>query len=183
MPRCKNCKSRFETRFSTLEKYCWDVDCKTIEAMEKIRKKKDLDAKKQRRELKQKKSDLETVQQMAKRVQKTVNLYVRKRDQGKQCISCNKVLKGKFDAGHYYPAGTCWALRYDLANIWGQCVRCNRDLHANLIEYRKKLILRIGQEELERLDKHCHDIRKFTKHELEVILKTFKKKIKDLGNN
>ena len=36
MKKCRNCSNRFEPRFNTLEKYCWNPECKTIEAMEKL---------------------------------------------------------------------------------------------------------------------------------------------------
>lgn len=180
MPRCKNCRKPFEPRFSTFEKFCWDVQCKTLEGLQKVRERKDMEAKKQRKELKQRKTALETIQQKVKRVQKVVNEYIRKRDKGKPCISCNKILAGKFDAGHYYNSNNHWSIRFDTANIHGQCVRCNRDLHGSLIEYRKKLIHRIGEDELMRLDGVCHNIRKFTKDELETIMTEFKTMIKEM---
>lgn len=180
MPRCKNCKKVFKPRFSTFERFCWDVQCKTIEAMKKVQERKDMEAKKQRKDLRQRKLNLETITQKVLRVQKVVNLYIRKRDAGKPCISCGKKLGGKFDAGHYYNANNHWSIRFDTANIHGQCVKCNRDLHGNLIEYRKRLIQRIGQSELDRLDRVCHNIRKFTKDELETIMTDFKKMIKEM---
>lgn len=180
MPRCKKCKEKFETRFTTLEKYCWNPECKTVEALEKLSKQKKAAEKKQRQNLKERKKAIETVSQLANRVQKLVNEYVRHRDAGKPCISCNKILTGKFDAGHYYNMNNHWNLRYDLQNIWGQCVRCNRSLHGNLIEYRKKLVAQIGEKGLQRLDSECHVIRKFTKPELYEIMDEFKMKLKEI---
>ena len=52
MKKCKNCKERFETRFSTLEKYCWNPDCKTIEAMYKLEKLKKRDLAKNKQKIK-----------------------------------------------------------------------------------------------------------------------------------
>ena len=102
MKKCKNCKKPFKPRFSSLERFCWELECKTIEAMEKVSKIKSMRVKNQKRELKKKKESLETIREMMKRVQKIVNLYVRTRDAGKECCSCDKILKGKFDAGHFW---------------------------------------------------------------------------------
>ena len=52
MPRCKNCRKPFKPRFSTFEKFCWDVQCKTLEGLQKVQERKDMEAKKQRKELK-----------------------------------------------------------------------------------------------------------------------------------
>lgn len=180
MKRCKNCNNRFKPRFSTLERFCWVPECKTMEAMEKLAKIKRMEAKKQRADLKQRKKALETVQNKMKKTQHIVNRYIRERDQGKQCITCAKILVGKFDAGHYYPAGSCFSIRFDPVNINGQCVRCNRDLHGNLIPYRESIKDRWGISELIRLDSMAKTTRKFTRDELDQIADQFKKRTRDL---
>ena len=63
MKRCKNCKTKFEARFSTLERFCWDPECKTIEAMQKLAKIKSMKAKNERDDLRKRKQALETTQQ------------------------------------------------------------------------------------------------------------------------
>ena len=179
MKKCKNCKEKFEPRFSTLEKYCWNPDCKTIEAMaklDKLKKKKSADAKRKRSEIKR---SLETIQQKVQKVQRVVNKYVRLRDQGKTCISCETILKGKFDAGHYYNANQFWNVRFNLININGQCVKCNQHLSGNLIMYRIGLIARHNVEEIWKLDQVARKIRKFTRHELDEIEQEFKFLIKN----
>lgn len=179
MKKCKNCKEGFEPRFSTLEKYCWNPDCKTIEGLLKLEKLKKKDQAKNRKRTKELKQELETIQQKVLRVQRVVNTFVRLRDQGKKCISCTTILKGKFDAGHYYNANQHWNIRFDLKNINGQCVKCNQYLSGNLIFYRFGLIGRIGSKEVIRLDQEAKKIRKFTKFELEEILQEFKFMIKN----
>ena len=180
MKRCKNCKNKFEPRFSTLERFCWDPECKTIEAMDKLAKIKAMQAKKQRADLKKRKEALETLSDKIKKTQKIVNQYVRLRDQGKQCISCTKILTGKFDAGHLYNANNHYNLRFDPVNINGQCVRCNRSLHGNLLAYRQGVKDRWGVSELIRLQAGARIIRKFQKWELDQIADIFKKRIKEL---
>ena len=71
MKRCKNCKSRFEARFSTLERFCWDPECKTIEAMlENLLRSKVCKAKNERDDLRKRKQALETTQQKILKTQK-----------------------------------------------------------------------------------------------------------------
>lgn len=78
------------------------------------------------------------------------NEYIRNRDEGKPCISCGRYYE--LQAGHYYSAGHYPELRFDENNVHGQCVHCNMYLSGNLIEYRKGLIKKIGEKEVERLD-------------------------------
>lgn len=184
MPRCRNCQKKFEIRFTSFEKYCWDPECKTKEAMIKLKKIKEAERKRQKKELLQRKRDLETIQQMIKRVQKVVNRYVRLRDSGKTCISCHRKLKGKFDAGHYHPAGQSFGIRFDAErNIFGQCVHCNRWKHGALNEYRKSLIKMFGSDAVEQLDQEAKIHKKWTKHELQEVLDHYKKAIKILQEN
>lgn len=103
-------------------------------------------------------------------VQRKVNAYIRERDKDKPCISCNKMYELK-DAGHFVAQGSSGALRYHLDNLSGQCQSCNRFNHGNLIEYRISLVKRIGIERVEYLEDHRHDIKKWTKEELNEILK------------
>ena len=77
------------------------------------------------------------------------NAFIRERDKGKGCISC----QGKVtEAGHYLSAGHNAHVRFNEMNVNGQCTRCNRWLHGNLIEYRKGLVKRYGHEKVELLE-------------------------------
>lgn len=181
MKRCKNCGSEFKPRYKTTEKFCWNTECKTQEALLNLEKIKNRQKAKQSRDLRQRKKDLETIQQMAQRVQKVVNQFVRLRDAGKKCISCHKILKGKFDAGHYYNANNHWNVRFNAhLNIFGQCVTCNRHRHGNLIEMRKGLIERIGENTLDHLDSIAHKTRKFNKIELQEYINIYKERIQEI---
>ena len=59
------------------------------------------------------------------------------------------------NASHYYPKEVKQyrAVRFDLDNIHGGCIRCNKYLSGNLIPYRENLIKKIGLERFERLEK------------------------------
>jgi hypothetical protein len=87
------------------------------------------------------------------------NKYIRLRDKGLPCISCDisdydlRVSKLQWAAGHYMAIGAAPQLRFNEDNIHKQCNRnCNRGKHGNLIEYRKRLIIRIGLERVEALE-------------------------------
>ena len=91
-----------------------------------------------------------SLQKLIEICQRHCNKYIRLRDKKKPCLSCGKYTT--LEAGHYYSAGHYSMLRFDEDNIWGQCSRCNRHLHGNLIEYRKGLVSRIGEEGIKALD-------------------------------
>jgi len=88
--------------------------------------------------------------------QKAVNAYVRARDYGKPCISCDgppqaNKFGGSVDAGHFRSVGSAPHLRYHLHNVHAQCKRCNNRLSGNHFEYGKRLPARIGQEAYDKL--------------------------------
>jgi hypothetical protein len=127
------------------------------------------------------KESLKTKSDYIKILQILVNRYVRLRDLGNSCISCNTILteKTKYDAGHMYPT-TYTFLRFHEDNINGQCVRCNRDLHGNTSEYRPKLEAKIGFDRLQWLHAHRHDKADFSIEWLKEQIIKYKQKLKDL---
>ncbi|MDS0114495.1 recombination protein NinG, partial [Enterobacter hormaechei subsp. steigerwaltii] len=86
--------------------------------------------------------------------------YIRIRDEGKECVSCGNPLIGKsnyltgsaIDASHYRSRGAASHLKFNVFNVHSACTRCNRQLSGNAVEYRIRLIERIGQERVERLE-------------------------------
>ena len=97
-----------------------------------------------------KKYSKKTVNSLIKLATTHFNRYIRKRDEGNGCISCDSHTFS--DAGHYYSGGHYPSLKFNENNVSGQCKRCNHFLSGNLLEYRKKLIKKIGIKELEKLD-------------------------------
>ena len=77
------------------------------------------------------------------------NRFIRERDKDKGCISCGKKVE---HAGHFYSGGHYPELKYNENNCHGQCVKCNYFLSGNLNEYRKKIITRISEVDLDELD-------------------------------
>ena len=173
MPRCKNCREKFEPKHFN-QKYCFKPEC--VKAWVKVAKKNNW--KKEKKKLKQ---ELETVQSLTKKAQRYFNAFIRLRDQGKDCISCGKKLTGKFDAGHYFSSGGHKILTFNEDNVHGQCVHCNRDLHGNLLEYQIGIASRIGTERLFELHSEAHKVRKYTREELREIIEIYKAKAKDLN--
>ena len=175
MPRCKNCKEKFE-QIHFNQKYCFKEECKTVW----IETEK---AKQWKKRKAQTKKELLTVQDWLKIAQQAFNAYIRERDKGKPCISCLNDKPKKINAGHFYSSGGHKYLTFDESNVHLQCEHCNTYLSGNLNEYRKNLLERIGEAELKRLDKDCHKVAKYTRQELEEITKKYKQKLKELRND
>ena len=172
MKRCKNCNNSFEPlKFN--QKYCLNNECVNVwieseKAKQWAKRKKAL------------KTDLETIQELIKKAQTTFNTYIRTRDAGLNCISCDKKLTGKFDAGHYFNANNHWAVRFNEKNVHGQCVNCNQHKHGNLLNYQIGIQQRIGADELIELHAIAHNTRKFTREELRDLISIYKEKTKAL---
>lgn len=79
-----------------------------------------------------------------------MHAYVRARDEGMECASCDTLLiklgraGGDYDAGHFRPVGLAKHLEFDPRNIWGQCKRCNDHLRGSFQLYEAKLRQRQG---------------------------------------
>lgn len=174
MPRCKNCKTKFEpVRFN--QRYCFNEDC--VKAWVEYEKTKQWKAKKT-----QLKKDLMSLQDHLKIAQQVFNKYIRERDKGLPCISCGKELKdGNVDAGHLWSAGGHSNIRFNEYNVNAQCSRpCNKDKSGDTNNYRIQFVKRYSQEILDKLDLEAHVVKKWTIEELKELITTYKAKIKNL---
>lgn len=178
MKKCRECRDPFEPRFSTLEKFCWKHECKFIEAMQKVEQKKKSESKEWSERKSKLKKDLLTVQDYLKLAQQVLNQYIRKRDEGKNCISCGKKINGVIHASHYYNANNHWNVRFDENNVFSCCYKCNVQLSGNLIEYGINLEKLIGADEFIILREKAYQTRKFTRDELKEIIIIYKNKLK-----
>lgn len=172
--KCKNCKEKFEPiRFN--QKYCLEPEC--VRVWVESEKAKQWKVKKQKM-----KNDLETIQELIKATQIIFNKYIRLRDKGQVCISCQKKLKeGNVDAGHMWSAGGHSNLRFNEFNVNAQCSRpCNKDKAGDINNYRLGFVKRYGIEKLNEIDSLAKIERKFTKDELKELINTYKEKIKQL---
>ena len=169
--RCKQCKQNFEPKYFN-QKYCM-INDECIKHFAEQTKLKALEQKK-----KKIKSDLLTLQDYIKLAQNIFNKYIRLRDKGNNCISCNKKAL-KENAGHFYSSGGHFNVRFDENNVNLQCEYCNTFLHGNLLNYRENLVKKIGYEAFEKLTIDSQITRKFTIEELKEIISTYKEKIKN----
>lgn len=122
---------------------------------------------------------LKTRQDYQREAQTEFNKFVRLRDADLPCISCGRFHQGKYDAGHYRSVGSNPALRFDEANCHRQCVPCNQHKSGNAIEYRMGLLIRIGAEEVERLE-GPHEPKHYSADDLKEIKLAYRAKWKAL---
>ena len=169
--KCTYCKSVFSP-ITSLQKNCFEPNCVT-EWLNEVKQK---NWKRKKAKLKM---DLMTIQDYVKLAQQVFNKFIRLRDAGNLCISCQKKPL-KENAGHFYNANNHWSVRFDERNVHLQCEHCNTYLSGNLIYYRENLLKKIGIEEFENLSVEATKTRKFTTDELKEIISTYKKKIKEI---
>lgn len=139
-----------------------------------------------RADIKARKEKLKSRADHLREAQAAVNEYVRLRDAHLPCISCdstpndNDLMTGsRWDAGHYRSVGACPELRFEPLNIHRQCVKCNRNLSGNAVEYRIRLVLRIGAEKVAWLE-GLHPARKYTVEEIKAIKANYRAMTKEL---
>lgn len=168
--RCKNCKDKFTPK-TFLQKYCMEhPECVEIFVSEAKAKQ----WKKQKAEMKK---ELMTLSDYSNALQVVFNKFIRKRDEGKPCISCG-TLSGKRDAGHFYSVGNYPSVRFDEDNVHSQCVHCNQFRGGNIHEYKRWLTLRIGQERIDALEKRAHESRKYSIPEIKEMIEKYKNLLK-----
>ncbi|MDF3239943.1 recombination protein NinG [Pseudomonas veronii] len=143
-------------------------------------------AQRERRDIKVRKEKLKSRADHLREAQAAVNEYVRLRDARLPCISCdstpndNDLMTGsRWDAGHYRSVGACPELRFEPLNIHRQCVKCNRNLSGNAVEYRIRLVQRIGAEKVAWIE-GPHEARKYTVEEIKAIKAKYRALIREL---
>jgi hypothetical protein len=169
--KCREC-STFFVPYKSTDKYCY-LCSKTklaLKNLEKIKKEK----------VKKQKEDLLTLQDYLKLAQQVFNKWINLRDKGLPCISCDKPINGRVNASHFYNANNHHNLRFDEDNVHSSCINCNQFLSGNLLEYRTRLCSKIGQERFNKLEEKRHVTKKWSKDELELLIKKYKQKTKEL---
>lgn len=174
--KCKSCGEVFDPQ-RPMQKAC-SVPCAVDlanKAKEKTAKAKQVN---DRKETRKKLDALKTKPKLLKVAQTAFNAYIRARDVGKPCISCDTPLgtePNTYDAGHYRSVGSAPHMRFVENNCHGQCKHCNNYLAGNHVEYRKRLVNRIGLNFLELIE-NDNTTKKYTKEELEEIAKNYREK-------
>lgn len=151
---CRHCEAAF-TATRPMQHAC-GVDCAIAIARAKREKAEANQAKRERVAKRAEKAaaraKLKTRGDYLKECQQAFNAWIRERDHGQPCISCQRHHAGQYQAGHYLTVGAHPELRFEPDNCHKQCAPCNNHLSGNLIEYRKGLISKIGQDRVEWLE-------------------------------
>jgi hypothetical protein len=173
--KCKVCKELFTPTISTLQVTCTKISCILGNA-------KVMQSKLNKLKIQEMRERIKTRQEHLKELQVVFNTYIRERDKGTLCISCERPLRGKYDAGHFYSVGSYPNLRFHEDNVHGQCVECNQHKHGNLIEYGERLLTRIGLKATEELHAAKNGRLSLTVDEIKDLIKVYKQKTKSLKN-
>lgn len=176
--QCKNCKkrSRDYVLINGVSAFC-DFKCATEYATQP--KKIEQGRRKANRQARQAFNNNDRAW-LTKQAQSKFNEFIRLRDKGQPCISCDAPDTGvQRDASHYRSVGACSYLRFNENNVWAACIPCNRHASGNLIEYRIRLVKKIGLEAVEKLE-NAPRLRRWTLDELREIYTTYQKKINNL---
>lgn len=160
---CPICNTEYLPR-SSLQKVCHDYLCAIAfnkqrdaeNAAHEQRKQERL----QRENLKERRERLKGLPEWQKEAQAAFNRYIRMRDLNKNCVSCgsplisnsNYLTGSAVDASHYRSRGAASHLKFNVFNVHSACTRCNRQLSGNAVEYRIRLIERIGLDRVEKLE-------------------------------
>lgn len=169
--KCKHCGNGFMS-ISSLQRAC-SLPC-AVAIAKKI-------TEKQKRELRKHALEkLKTRRDYEKEAQEAFNAYIRERDRHKGCVSCDiPSWSRKWNAGHFRPTSTHPELRFHEDNVNGQCEQCNSYLRGNIVEYRKRLIKRIGLDRVELLE-GPHEPAKLSKEQLIELRDKYRVKLKAL---
>lgn len=160
---CPICSTEYTPR-SSLQKTCHDYKCalefnRQRDAAQEAREQRKRE-RIQRDDLKKRRERLKGISEWQKEAQTAFNRYIRMRDLNKTCVSCGGQLVGSsnyltgsaVDASHYRSRGAASHLKFNVFNVHSACTRCNRQLSGNAVEYRIRLIERIGLELVESLE-------------------------------
>ena len=137
----------------------------------------------EKKETKLKLDAMQTKPQLVKKAQTAFNAYIRARDKGKTCISCDTPLGSEpnsYDAGHFRSVGSAAHMRFVEDQVHGQCKKCNRWLAGNVVEYRKRLLERIGLKRLEQIE-NDNVLRKYSKEALIEITRYYNAQARQLN--
>jgi hypothetical protein len=179
MKRCRHCRQYFQA-FNSLEVVC-SVGCSIAYARahpEKVSRLRRNGARVEKREGRER---LKSRRDYVQDAQRAVNAYCRERDAFDGCISCDMPSNygGRWHAGHYRTTAAAPQLRFNEDNIHKQCAQCNTSKSGNTVEYRKRLIVKIGVVRVEALE-NDNAVSKRDIDELKAIRKLYQTKLRDL---
>jgi hypothetical protein len=179
---CKWCRTLFVPQYNRVQPTC-SPTCAIAFTRAKQAKEALQEAKRAKREYRR---DHLTINQLKKRADREFGKFIRERDFGKPCICCDEYAKsgewengGLYDAGHYRTKGAADHLRYNEDNVHLQRKYCNKWKSGNQVEYRKRLVLKIGIDRVDALDNN-NETKHWDREELVAIRKLYLGKWKAL---
>ena len=180
--KCPICKSEF-TPWSTTQKTCPDWQCGLAFSRQQKADKEAREArvreKAERADIRERKAALKPIRHWEDLTQTPCNAFIVARDRDLPCISCGTWDTVQWQAGHYRSRGKASHLRYDPDNIHKQCHHCNVALSGNQIQYRIRLVHKIGISRVEALE-NSNEPRRFTREELQAIRAGYRAKLREL---
>lgn len=183
--KCPMCKGKLEGR-ERIHEACiapW-ADAQAQKAERRAAKASKAAQVEEKRQDRVKKEQRKGIPELIAEADKAFSLYVKLRDRlaGYVCISSGKPLDwsgNATDAGHWRSRGAASALRYHPDNCHAQSKHDNRYLAGNAVEYRMRLIERIGLARVEALE-GMNGVHKWQKDELRAIKAEYMAKAKEL---
>lgn len=171
MAKCKQCGKQF-TPFNSINRVC-SISC----AIEwgKLNPKKT--SNKVKLQLKSEaKEKLETYSQKVNKAKVIFQKWIRERDKNEPCISCGTTKANEWHASHFKKAETYSGVIFNEINVWRACKKCNVFLNGNELNYRERLVKKIGLEQVEALEQLANETRtkKWTIEELQEIKTKYK---------
>ncbi|MFI8608523.1 recombination protein NinG [Pseudomonas sp. NPDC077649] len=134
----------------------------------------------ERREIKVRKQKVKRRSEYMQEAQDAFNAWIRQRDAGQPCISCGTTADVQYCAGHYRTVGACPELRFEPLNVHRQCNKnCNLEKSGNIVEYRIRLVKKIGAEAVAWLE-GPHEPKKYTIEDLQQIKTEYRQKLREL---
>lgn len=184
--RCPHCKGKMEHGVR-IHPECIDgyAEAQAAKAEREEAKRAQAAAKVERAETRRRKEEMKTIPALIREAQTAFNAWVRARDAAQPCISCGSPppdlsgLHAGRDAGHYRSTGSASHLRFHPDNCHAQCVKCNQWGAGMAVDYRIRLLLRIGLARVEALETD-NTVKKWTREELIAIRDHYRAKLKEL---
>jgi len=178
-PICKVCKEPFERKYSSTQQVC-SIKCGIQRARDDgdniARRAINLQQKAQRAAHRKRKEALRPKSYYVKQAQAAFNAYIRKRDEGSVCISCQKPPK-KINCGHYKTTKARPDIRFHQFNGNIQCEHCNTWKSGAIDLYRPNLIKKIGEKNVEWLESE-QPMQNLTQDDLIEIKEYYKEQLK-----
>ena len=149
MTKCQICRAEY-IKQRMMQKCCEAIECLIIIG----RKKTIADAQKAERIAnKIQKEKSKSSAEYKDEAQKAINKYIKFRDWGKPCISCDRphMFADTRHASHFKSVGSSSFLRFNLWNINMSCHSCNWKKGGNIANYIPRLREKIGFDKVEYL--------------------------------